>query len=154
MEQKTFFIRAEFCTGCGMCQLACSLYKLNKVNPAESRIRIQRMVMDGMMVPHVCLNCKEPPCLKACRRNAIVKDEATGWVTIDESRCNNCKLCVAACPYSAIVVTPDDNVVLCDVCGGSPVCAEICPTGAIVFAERNRGSAGSTGDAAVNIFNS
>jgi carbon-monoxide dehydrogenase iron sulfur subunit len=90
--------------------------------------------------------------MKSCRRNAIVKDPETGWVTIDEFRCNNCTLCVAACPYSAIVVTPDDRVLLCDVCGGSPKCVEMCPTGAIRFEERDRGSAGGTDKAALNVF--
>lgn len=135
-----------------MCQIACSLAKLQEINPAKSRIYIQRLVMDGMMVPYICLNCKKPPCVDACRRHAIVKDVDTGWVTIDEDRCNNCQMCVGTCPYSAIVVTPEKEVVLCDVCGGSPKCVEICPTGAIVFAERTRGSAGSTEQAAINIF--
>ena len=152
MEQKTFFVRAEFCTGCGMCQLACSLGKLNEVNPAKSRIYIQRLVMDGMMVPHICVNCKEPPRVDTCRRHAIVKDSETGWVTIDEDKCNNCRMCVGACPYSAILVTPEKEVVLCDVCNGSPKCVEICPTGAIVFTERSRGSAGTTDKAAIDIF--
>jgi carbon-monoxide dehydrogenase iron sulfur subunit len=154
MEQKTFFIRAEFCTGCGMCQMACSLNKIKEINPAKSRIYIQRMVMDGMMVPHICVNCKKPPCIEACRRHAITRDVNTGWVTIDDSRCNNCQLCVGACPYSAIIVTPEKEVVLCDVCGGEPKCVEICPTGAIVFTERNQGSAGTTDKAALNIFES
>ena len=152
MEQKTFFIRAEFCTGCGMCQLACSLVKEKEINPARSRIYIQRMVMDGMMVPHICVNCKKPPCIEACRRHAIIKDNSTGWVTIDNEKCNSCKLCIAACPYSAIVVAPDEKVLLCDVCGGSPKCVEMCPTGAIRFEDRSRGSAGSTDTAAVNVF--
>lgn len=152
MEQRTFFIRAEFCTGCGMCQMICSLNKTKEINPAKSRIYIQRMVMDGMMVPHVCVNCKEPPCLDACRRHAIVKDVNTGWVTIDAARCNNCRMCVGECPYSAIIVTPEKEVVLCDLCGGEPKCAEICPTGAIVFTERDRGSVGATDKAAINIF--
>ena len=152
MEQKTFFIRAEFCTGCGMCQLACSLGKLNEVNPAKSRVYIQRLVMDGMMVPHVCVNCKEPPCIEACRCHAIIKDGETGWVTIDKEKCNDCRMCIGACPYSAIVVTPDKEVVLCDVCGGTPKCVEICPTGAIVFKERSQGSAGPTDKAAIDIF--
>jgi carbon-monoxide dehydrogenase iron sulfur subunit len=152
VEQKTFFIRAEFCTGCGICQLACSLVKEKEANPARARIFIERVVMDGLMIPHICLNCRKPSCIEACRRGAITRDAQTGWVTIDKEKCNNCMLCVSACPFSAIVVTPEREVLLCDVCGGNPKCAEMCPTGAIQFVERDKGVAGSTDKAAVNIF--
>lgn len=154
MEQKTFFIRAEFCTGCGLCQLACSMVKEREPNPARARVSIERLVMDGLMLPHICLNCKKPPCIEACRRQAITKDARTGWVTIDEEKCNNCTLCIPACPYQAIVLTPEKDVLLCDVCGGSPKCVEMCPTGAIQFASRTEGVAGSTDKAAVDIFKS
>ena len=154
MEHKTFFIRAEFCTGCGLCQLACSMVKEREPNPARARVSIERLVMDGLMLPHVCLNCKKPPCIEACRRKAITKDTRTGWVTIDEEKCNNCTLCIPACPYQAIVLTPEKDVLLCDVCGGNPKCVEMCPTGAIQFASRTEGVAGSTDKAAVDIFKS
>lgn len=154
MEQKTFFIRAEFCTGCGLCQLACSMVKEKEPNPARARVSIERLVMDGLMLPHICLNCKKPPCIEACRRKAITKDARTGWVTIDEEKCNNCTLCIPACPYQAIVLTPEKDVLLCDVCGGSPKCVEMCPTDAIQFVSRTEGVAGSTDKAAVNIFKS
>jgi len=154
MEQKTFFIRAELCTGCGLCQLACSLVKEKEANPARARIFISRLVMDGLMLPHICFNCQQPPCIEACRRKAITKDTGTGWVTIDRERCNNCTLCVAACPFSAIIITPEKEVLLCDVCGGNPRCVEMCPTGAIQFADRSQGIAGATEMAAVDIWKS
>jgi carbon-monoxide dehydrogenase iron sulfur subunit len=152
MQQKTFFIRAEVCTGCNICQLACALVKEKVANPARARINIERVVMDGLMVPHICLNCKHPKCIDACRRKAIVKDAETGWVTIDREKCNNCGLCVVACPFSAIIVAPDNQVLLCDVCNGDPQCVAMCPTGAIQFADRDRGVAGAADNAAQNIF--
>ncbi len=154
MEQKTFYIRAEFCTGCGLCQLACSLVKEKEANPARSRIFIRRLVIDGLMVPYICVNCKQPPCVEVCRRKAIIKDAQTGWVMIDKEKCNDCTLCVAACPFSAIIVTPEKEVLLCDVCGGNPKCVEMCPTGAIRFAERRQGIVGTTDTAAVDIWKS
>jgi len=152
VAQKTFFIRSEFCSGCGICQLACSLVKEKEVNPAMSRVVIERQVLDGLMVPHICVNCKKPACIDACKRKAITKDPETGWVTIDRDRCNNCALCVGACPYNAIVVAPDKQVLLCDVCGGSPKCAEMCPTGALQFADRSEGIVGKTDTAAIDIW--
>jgi len=152
MEQKTFFIRADSCTGCELCQIACSMAKEKAPDPARARISVNRLVMDGLMIPHICLNCKKPACIEACRRKAIIKDAQTGWVTIDRERCNNCTLCVAACPFSAPVVTPEKEVVLCDVCEGNPKCVEMCPTGAVQFADREKGVAGTTDGAAVNMF--
>lgn len=152
MGQKTFFIRADYCTGCELCQIACSMAKEKAPNPARARISINRMVMDGLMIPYICLNCKKPACIEACRRGALIKDEQTGWVTIDKEKCNNCGRCVGACPFSAPVVTPEKEVLLCDVCGGSPKCVEMCPTGAIQFAERDKGTAGTTDESAVNMF--
>ena len=154
MEQKSFFVRAEFCTGCGLCQLACSLVKEREANPEKSRIFIKRLVMDGLMIPHICLNCKEPPCAGVCRRKAIYRDAETGWVVIDPEKCNNCTLCIAACPFSAIIVTPEQEVLLCDVCGGNPKCVEMCPTAAIQFADRTQGIVGTTDKAAENICKS
>ena len=154
MEQTTFFLRAESCTGCGLCQLACSMEKEKIHNPARARISVKRLVMDGLMIPYICLNCKNPACIEACRREALSKDTKTGWVTLDKDKCNNCTLCISACPFSAIVLTPEHEVLLCDACGGDPKCVEMCPTGAVQFASREKGVAGTTDKAAVNIFRS
>ena len=141
--QKTFFVLAERCTGCRLCELICSLTKEREANLAKARISVTRLMIDGLMIPHLCRNCQQPPCIEACRRKAIVKDPETGWVTIDRQRCNNCTLCIPACPYQAIILTPEHEVLLCDVCDGSPKCVEICPTQAIQFTERNQGTVAS-----------
>ena len=154
MEQKTFFLRAESCTGCGLCQLTCSMVKESQPNPARARISVKRLVMDGLMIPYICLNCKKPACIEVCRRKAITKDTQTGWVTLDKDKCNNCALCISACAFSAIVLTPEHEVLLCDVCGGNPKCVDMCPTGAVQFASREKGVAGTTDKAAINIFRS
>ena len=97
--------------------------------------------MDGMMFPQVCFNCKKPPCMEACRRKAIIKDAATGWVTIDRERCNNCALCIAACPYDARFIHPVGYADKCTFCdhrvkaGLKPGCASTCPTKAINFGD-------------------
>jgi Fe-S-cluster-containing hydrogenase component 2 len=140
--QKTFFVLTEKCTGCCLCELICSLTKEGEANLSKARIQVSRLTIDGLMIPHICRNCREPPCIKACRRKAINKDAETGWVTIDKQRCNNCTLCIPVCPYQAIVLTPEHEVLLCDVCDGNPKCVEICPTQAIQFTERVRGTVG------------
>jgi carbon-monoxide dehydrogenase iron sulfur subunit len=141
-EQKTFFIAPEICTGCNLCALACSMTKEGEVIPSRSRISVERHLIDGLYVPHICRNCKNPPCIEACKRKAIVKDAETGWVTIKYERCNNCSLCISACPFGAIIMSPAGEALLCDVCGGSPRCVEVCATGAIKFVDRGEGTAG------------
>lgn len=142
-EQKTFFIASELCTGCMLCELACSMAKDGQVNPTRSRISVERHMIDGLYVPHICRNCKNPPCIEACKRGALVKDAETGWVTINYERCNNCALCIPACPFGAIIRTTEAEVLLCDVCGGSPRCVEVCATGALRFADRKEGTLGT-----------
>ncbi len=138
--QRTFFISAESCTGCGMCELVCSVFKQGESNPSKARIHIERHVFDGMMIPRVCKNCKNPPCVKACKREALAIDQETGWVALNHERCNSCGLCIPACRFHAFTITPEKEVLLCDLCGGNPKCVEVCVTRAIQFVDRRQGT--------------
>jgi Fe-S-cluster-containing hydrogenase component 2 len=142
MSLKTFFVQSNLCSGCRLCQLVCSVAKEGIINPELSRVFVNRIIMDGVMLPHICLNCEEPPCIPACHRKAINKDPNTGWVTIDYERCTHCQLCIPACPYGGILLGPQKEVLMCDVCGGDPACAMACPTGALRFLGRETGTAG------------
>jgi Fe-S-cluster-containing hydrogenase component 2 len=47
-----------------------------------------------------------------------------------------CKLCTIACPYGTIFYNPDtEKAFKCNLCEGSPACAEACPTAAIEYVE-------------------
>ena len=140
--RKTFFVDAELCTGCRLCELVCSLSKEGKCDPSRARIHIERHMFDGLMIPRICRNCKDPPCVKACKRGALILDTETGWVTLNYNRCNNCTLCISACPFQAFTITPEREVLLCDLCGGSPKCVDVCVTGAIQFLDRSQGRQG------------
>jgi Fe-S-cluster-containing hydrogenase component 2 len=38
------------------------------------------------------------------------------------------------CPFGSISVDPvEDKVIKCDLCGEDPLCAQVCPTGALSF---------------------
>ncbi len=56
---------------------------------SRSRIKIVKKHSLGLSTPIVCLQCKEPPCSKACPVNAIMKD-SKGWVKIDGEQCIGC----------------------------------------------------------------
>jgi molybdopterin-containing oxidoreductase family iron-sulfur binding subunit len=52
------------------------------------------------MLPLVCQQCSEPPCMEVCPTGATTKDE-NGIVLVDRNLCMGCKACVMACPYGA-----------------------------------------------------
>ena len=58
-------------------------------------------------------------------------------IRIDETECNGCGLCVAACHEGAIgLVDGKAKLLRDDYCDGLGNCLPICPTGAIAFEER------------------
>ena len=52
-------------------------------------------------------------------------------------RCTGCRECESACPVGAIFYVADgERVIKCDTCGGDPLCARVCPTGALTWEKR------------------
>jgi Fe-S-cluster-containing hydrogenase component 2 len=126
------------CTGCGLCELVCSMSKEKESNPAKSRIHVERHMMEGTMIPRVCINCTAPPCVEVCPTGALRKDEVTGTVYLDYKVCTDCGDCVDACLVSALRLTPEGNLIKCDLCDGKPECVRWCPTGAIEFQDDHK----------------
>jgi Fe-S-cluster-containing hydrogenase component 2 len=54
-------------------------------------------------------------------------DGRTGAVVINDDVCTGCLDCVDACPFDAIPVGPNNEVLKCDLCGGDPLCVKYCP---------------------------
>lgn len=52
-------------------------------------------------VTDLCQGCVARPCQSICKFGAI--SIVNGKSTIDETKCKKCQMCVAACPYKAIV---------------------------------------------------
>lgn len=112
-------------------------------------------------MPVQCMQCDDPPCVKACPVEATWM-EPDGIVVVDYDWCIGCRYCMTACPYwarhfnwtdpeiPAEEMNPDTHylgnrprargvVEKCHFCiqrtrkGKQPACMEACPTGARIF---------------------
>ena len=106
-------------------------------NPTKSRIRAMRM---GPLVNMAiaCRHCEDPACVAACPRDALLQEEATGIIRVDENLCNGCGWCVAACQFGAMNMHPSKHVVFtCNSCTDNPEkepqCVKWCPEEALTF---------------------
>ena len=52
-----------------------------------------------------CQHCTDAACATICPAGAIAKHEATGLVTVDESKCIGCQFCAMACPMPSRCLT-------------------------------------------------
>ena len=130
-QQRRFVsVDPSKCTGCGLCELACSQEK-NERNPLHSRIRVVS-IMPMFNFAISCRMCKDPKCVPACAETAIKLDEKTGLLIIDNTKCKGCDWCVQACDYGGISIQSDTGLAtVCDLCGGTPQCIEFCPEEAL-----------------------
>lgn len=133
---RRYFIKTNFdvCTGCSLCQLACSAYLLGGYNPHRSALTIRHASENLYHFPAVCNHCRNPFCANVCPVKAISRDSATGAMRVDTEVCVGCGLCERFCPIDMIRVDPDlGKAVKCDLCGGENArCVVACPTGALV----------------------
>jgi Fe-S-cluster-containing dehydrogenase component len=112
-------------------------------------------------LPVQCMQCDNPPCVKACPVEATWQ-EPDGITVVDYDWCIGCRYCMAACPYwarhfnwneptlPAEALNTDTHflgnrprprgvVEKCTFCiqrsrkGRQPACVEACPTGARIF---------------------
>jgi Fe-S-cluster-containing hydrogenase component 2 len=66
---------------------------------------------------------------------AITISPVGAKVVLDD-QCVGCKLCTIACPHGTIFINSDTHKAFkCNLCGGQPACAEVCPTQAILYEE-------------------
>jgi Fe-S-cluster-containing dehydrogenase component/formate-dependent nitrite reductase membrane component NrfD len=138
------------CIGCHACSTACK--SENQVPLGVHRTYVK--YVDVGRFPQArrafqvtrCNQCAEPPCVDACPTAAMYQ-RPDGIVDFDKRVCIGCKACIAACPYDAIFINPDDrSAEKCNFCaqrldvGLEPACVVVCPTEAIVVGDLNDGT--------------
>jgi anaerobic carbon-monoxide dehydrogenase iron sulfur subunit len=124
----------QLCTGCRYCEVACAVWHCGQIDVTRSRIRIlfdeDRPTERYAAVN--CQHCDDPICCAVCPPEALQKDEKTGWVTQNSSKCVGCEMCVVACPLSVPIFDAALKVaVKCDFCLGAPECVKHCSSGAL-----------------------
>jgi Fe-S-cluster-containing hydrogenase component 2 len=131
-SRKFVSVDPSKCTGCGICEYACTLEKGESFgNPLKSRIRVIRMT-PLFNFALACRFCEDAQCVKACPEKAIVQSEKTGILMLKEKECKGCDWCVQACPHGGITIHSDTGkIIACDLCDGEPKCIEFCPEEAL-----------------------
>jgi len=133
------------CTGCGVCEVMCSLYHEGVLGPALARSHVVRRPFTAEHGYDVCRQCSSPSCYLACplKDKAMRVDGTTGATYVDEDECTGCGICTHACPFDPprIKMNAEKNVAFkCDLCRGregGPLCVEYCPFQALKFVPRD-----------------
>ena len=90
--------------------------------------------------PIVCMHCEDPACAAVCPADAIKKTPDGVVQSSLKPRCIGCTNCVYACPFGVPKYDVQiDQMMKCDMCydrtsiGLKPMCATVCPSGALFF---------------------
>ncbi len=135
------------CIGCGACAAACKEQNdlplpIEERTTAYTWTTVERR--GSANVRRLCMHCLTPTCVSVCPVGAMRKTSA-GPVLYDADKCIGCRYCVMACPFGVPKYQWDRPVPVvgkCVMCAsrlaaGQPTaCAQVCPTGATQFGER------------------
>jgi len=115
---------ASDCTNCRLCEAICTFTHDGFFSPSRARLRVD-VVSINRFIPYPCTLCGH--CVKSCPVGALIFNAKLGYVELIEEKCNGCKECVPACPFNIVGFDEEKNKpFICDMCKGSPKCAEWC----------------------------
>jgi formate dehydrogenase iron-sulfur subunit len=152
-------VDTTLCVGCRGCEAACAEANGLPEPPGEEALAAPRDTSETAFtvvnrtekapgVPRYakkqCMHCVSPACASACPVRAMNK-LPDGPVVYDATRCMGCRYCMLACPFDVPKYEYGSNaprVRKCSFCaerqarGQQPACAEVCPSGALLFGRR------------------
>ena len=159
---KAIFTLIERCVGCKGCEIACAVeHSQSKVlataqnESPRPRPRVRVEPAGAYTFPSRCVHCEDAACITACPMGAMLRNQETGAVYVNQDKCVGCWMCVTVCAFGGVSADPaTKRAHKCDLCpertaqGLEPACVSACPTGAMVFAtpeefadQRRRGTA-------------
>ena len=149
---KAILYDATLCIGCRQCEAGCA--EQNHL-PYDDKIAAEEvqsahkftaiLTRGDKFMRRLCMNCDDPTCASVCPVAALRKTPE-GPVIYEPSRCIGCRYCMVACPFDVPKYEWSKALPLvrkCTMCpdrvaaGRQTACADICPTGATKFGERD-----------------
>jgi Fe-S-cluster-containing dehydrogenase component len=137
--EETMFIDPQRCIGCRSCVAACRECATHKGHSMIYVDYLDRSLTTATM-PTICMHCVEPTCAQVCPADAIKITEEGVVLSALKPRCLDCRNCVNACPFGVPKYSTEMHLQMkCDMCfdrsseGLKPMCASVCPTGALTF---------------------
>ncbi len=139
MTNGEFFIDYSRCIGCEACVQACGECDTHR---GVSMIHLETIERRDSVqtAPQICMHCEDPICAQVCPADAIKKTPDGVVQSSLKPRCIGCSNCVMSCPFGVPKYQIDiDQMMKCDMCydrtsvGKKPMCATVCPSGALTF---------------------
>lgn len=139
MSEAAFFIDYSRCIGCESCVNACAECDTHRGTSMIHLETIERR--DSVQTaPQICMHCEDPICAQVCPADAIKKTPDGVVQSSLKPRCIGCSNCVLSCPFGVPkYLSSIDQMMKCDMCydrssvGKKPMCATVCPSGALTF---------------------
>jgi Fe-S-cluster-containing dehydrogenase component len=157
-DHHAFFIAPHRCIGCQACVHACSECDTHK---GHSMIHLEYVdrATSTQTAPVVCMHCHSPTCAEVCPADAIKRTGDGVVQTARKQQCIACSNCVLACPFGVPKMNVGFELMMkCDMCydrttaGLKPMCATVCPSGALHFGTRDEVERLRPGSEAINRF--